>query len=312
MATAATAAIAATAAKSTGAGLQLTAAQLRGTQGSPSPRSSVASSPRGPPMPKGWPPGQAPPPGFSPGQEGRKPSATQSNEGVPRSCISPRSHEGGGRPPGDSPPPMLPAEMQAPPVSFPRGSPSARRARPDLGAPSLSRAIFPPPPLRRPTGQFSVPPVRLVQNAAPTSQQKLSGRSSSTPAGQHFAAAAAALRQEEEEAKQQATLRRNERLERAKTENYRRRESGEGRRDSDGPIRVMTPVTKAPISPKGSPFVDGPFESEYDESWWLLTVCICKFETPNYFAGASSSLCTVSVPRSAIGCLWPSLWERCR
>lgn len=69
------------------------------------------------------------------------------------------------------------------------------------------------------------------------------------------------MRQEEEEAKQQATLRRNERLERAKTENYRRRESGEGRRDLDGPIRVMTPVTKAPISPKGSPLVDGPFES---------------------------------------------------
>ena len=259
VATAAAAAAAAAAAKSIGAGLQLTASQLRGTQGAPSPR----SSPRGPPTPKGWPPGKAPPPGLPPGQEGRKPSATQSNEGVPRSCISPRSHEGGGRPPGDSPPPMLQAEMQAPPVSFPRGSPSARRARPDLGAPSLSRAIFPPPPPRRPTGQFSVPPVRLVQNAAPTSQQKLSGRSSSTPAGQHFAAAAAALRQEEEEAKQQATLRRNERLERAKTENYRRRESGStGLRDSDGAIRVMTPVTKAPISPKGSPLVDGPFESE--------------------------------------------------
>jgi len=188
---------AAAAVKSLGAGLQLTAAQLRGTQGSPSPRSSVASSPRGPPTPKGWPPGKAPPPGAPPGQEGRKPSATESNEGMPRSCISPRSHEG---------------EKTHP-------------SKEGSSATSLSRPVFPPPP-RRPSGQFSVPPVSLVQNAAPTSKQKLSSRSSSsTPAGPHFAAAAAAFRQEAEEAEQQATRRRNERLGRAKTENDRRRES---------------------------------------------------------------------------------------
>ena len=280
--------------KSLGAGLQLTATQLRGTQGSPSPRSSLASSPRGQSTPKGWPPGKALPPGLPPGQEARKPSATELYLGVPRShvspsCLSPRSQregetrsskEGGGspRPPGNPPPPMPQAEMQARSASFSRGSPSARRAKPDLGpaqqsAPSLSRPFFPPPPPRRPSGQLmSVPPISLVQNAAPTSQQNLSSRSSSSsaataaPAGPHFAAAAAALRQEAEEAKQQAALRKNERLERAKTENYRRRESGSGResgpgRLSDGPIRVMTPLTKAPVSPKSSPLVDGPFES---------------------------------------------------
>ena len=97
-------------------------------------------------------------------------------------------------------------------------------------------------------------------------RRKLQAAATTAPAGPHFAAAAAALRQEAEEAKQQAALRKNERLERAKTENYRRRESGSGResgpgRLSDGPIRVMTPLTKAPVSPKSSPLVDGPFES---------------------------------------------------
>ena len=249
-ATAATAAATA-AARSPGAGLQLSAAQLRGGQGSTSPRSSVASSPRGSSTPKGWPPGKgppakAPPPGLPPAKEGRKSNATQANEDVLRSCISPRSQdgeEGGGRLSGS--------------VMFSSASPSARRAGPDPGAaqqsaPGLPRPAFPSPP-KRPSGQFSVPPVSLVQNAARTSQQKPSSRSSfdalTTPASQTFAAAAAALRQEEEEARQQALLRRRERLERAKSENDRRREAGSVRRESDGPSRSDDARHESPAHP---------------------------------------------------------------
>ena len=233
-AAAATAAPATAAARNPGAGLQLTAAQLRGSQGSTSPRSSVASSPRGPSTPKGWPPGKGPPakapppglpPGLPPAKGGRKSNATAASR------RSQDGEEGGGRLSGS--------------VVFSSASPSASRAGPDPGAaqqsaPGLPRPPFPSPP-KMPSGQFSVPPVSLVQNAARTSQQKPSSRSSfdaiTTPAGQTFAAAAAALRLQEEEAKLQALLRRKERLERAKSENDRRREAGSVRRESDGPSR---------------------------------------------------------------------------
>ena len=223
------------AARNPGAGLQLTAAQLRGSQGATSPRSSPRSSPRGPSTPKGWPPGKgppakAPPPGLPPAIEGRKSNATQAKH----ARISPRSQdveEGDGKLSGS--------------VVFSSASPSASRAEPDPGAaqqssPGPPRPPFPSPP-KMPSGQFSVPPVSLVQNAARTSQQKPSSRSSfdalTTPADQTFAAAAAALRLQEEEAKLQALLRRKERLERAKSENDRRREAGSVRRESDGPSR---------------------------------------------------------------------------
>ena len=233
-ATAAPAPAAATA-RNPGAGLQLTAAQLRGSQGSTSSRSSPRSSPRGPSTPKGWPPGKgppakAPPPGLPPAIEGRKSNATQAKH----ARISPRSQDGEQ---GDG--------KLSGSVVFSSASPSASRAEPDPGAaqqssPGPPRPPFPSPP-KMPSGQFSVPPVSLVQNAARTSQQKPSSRSSfdalTTPASQTFAAAAAALRLQEEEAKLQALLRRKERLERAKSENDRRREAGSVRRESDGPSR---------------------------------------------------------------------------
>ena len=223
------------AARNPGAGLQLTAAQLRGSQGATSPRSSPRSSPRGPSTPKGWPPGKgppakAPPPGLPPAIEGRKSNATQAKH----ACISPRSQDGEQ---GDG--------KLSGSVVFSSASPSASRAEPDPGAaqqssPGPPRPPFPSPP-KMPSGQFSVPPVSLVQNAARTSQQMPSSRSSfdalTTPASQTFAAAAAALRLQEEEAKLQALLRRKERLERAKSENDRRREAGSVRRESDGPSR---------------------------------------------------------------------------